>query len=83
MKEFFGYSFETAGKFWEKALQMYLGTDDKDVCQSVAEKAMLISYTKMLRRALRYPDDPTTPVKIARCKEMLSILLDKVDTLMF
>jgi hypothetical protein len=83
MKEFFGYSFETAGKFWKTALKMYLGTEDEDVCQSVEEKAMLIGYTKMLRRAIRRPDDPTSSVKIARCKEMLEILLNKVDTLIF
>lgn len=83
MRQFFGYSFETAGEFWKTALRMYLGTEDEAVCQSVAEKAMLVSYMKMLRRAVRRPDDPTSAVKVARCKEMISLLLDKVDTLVF
>ena len=83
MMEFFGYSFETAGKFWNMALEMYLGTDDKAVCQSVAEKAMIIGYTRMLRRAIRRHEDADSPVKIARCKEMLAELLNKVDTLIF
>ena len=83
MMDFFGYSFETAGKFWDMALKMYLGTEDEAVCRSVAEKAMIIGYTRMLRRALRRPEEAESPAKIARCKEMLSELLSRVDTLMF
>ena len=83
MVDFFGYSFETAGKFWKLALQMYLGTEDEAICQSVAEKAMIIGYTRMLRRAIRRPNEADSPAKIARCKEMLAVLLDKVDTLTF
>ena len=80
---FFGYSFETAGKFWDMALKMYLGTEDAAVCQNVAEKAMIIGYTRMLRRAIRRPNEAESPAKIARCKEMLAILLGKVDSLCF
>ena len=83
MIDFFGYSFETAGKFWNMALEMYLGTDDVATCQSVAEKAMIIGYTRMLRRAIRRPGEADSPAKIARCKEMLAILLEKVDSLTF
>jgi hypothetical protein len=64
-------------------LKAYLGTEDEAVCQSVAEKAMVIGYTRMLRRALRRPDEADSPAKIARCKEMLAILLEKVDALTF
>jgi thiamine kinase-like enzyme len=81
--EFFGFSFETSVKFWNTILKMYLGTDDEAVCQSVAEKAMLVGYTRMLRRAIRRPNDAESPVKIARCKEMIALLLNKVDTLIF
>ena len=83
IQEFMGYSFETAGKFWKMSLQMYLGTTDEAVCQSVAEKAMIIGYTRMLRRAIRRPNEADSPAKIAHCKEMLEILLNKVDTLSF
>ena len=83
MVDFFGYTFETAGKFWDMALKMYLGTEDESVCQSVAEKAMIIGYTRMLRRAVRRPNEPDSPAKIERCKEMLAVLLNKVDTLVF
>ena len=83
MMDFFGYSFETAGKFWNTALKMYLETQDEALCASIAEKAMVIGYTRMLRRAIRRPNEADSPVKIARCKEMLAILLEKVDTLCF
>ena len=83
MQDFFGYSFETAGKFWKLALKMYLGTEDEAVCQSIAEKAMIIGYTRMLRRAVRRPNEADSPAKIARCKEMLHVLLAKVDSLLF
>ena len=83
MMDFFGYSFETAGKFWNMALKMYLGTEDEAVCQSVAEKAMVIGYTRMLRRAVRRSNEADSPAKIERCKEMLAELLNKVDTLIF
>ena len=81
MMDFFGYSFETAGKFWNMALKKYLGTEDEAVCQSIAEKAMIIGYTRMLRRAVRRPDEADSPAKIARCKEMLAELLGRVDSL--
>ena len=81
--DFFGYSHETGGRFWDKALKKYLGTEDEAVCQSVAEKAMIIGYTRMLRRAARRPNEADSPAKIARCKEMLEELLNKTDTLVF
>ena len=83
MVDFFGYSFETAGKFWNMALKMYLGTEDEAICQSVAEKAMIVGYTRMLRRAARRPNEADSPAKIARCKEMLAILLNRIDDLTF
>jgi hypothetical protein len=65
------------------SLKLYLGTEDEAVCQSVAEKAMVIGYTRMLRRAIRRPNEAESPAKIARCKEMLAYLLNKIDTLVF
>ena len=81
--DFFGYSHETAEKFWNLALKMYLGTEDEAVCRSVAEKAMIVGYTRMMRRALRRPEEAESPAKIARCKEMLGVLVNKLDTLVF
>ena len=44
---------------------------------------MVIGYTRMLRRAIRRPNEAESPAKIARCKEMLEILIGKVETLVF
>ena len=82
-ENFFGYTYETAEKFWGMALKMYLGTEDETVCRDVAEKAMVVGYTRMLRRALRRPEEAESPAKIARCKEMLAILLEKIDSICF
>ena len=81
--DFMGYDYETANKFWYKALKMYLGTDDDEVCRSVEEKAMIIGYTRILRRSIRRPEEADSPARIARCKQMLAELLNKVDTLTF
>ena len=82
-KNFYGYTRETAEKFWDMALKAYLGTEDEEVCRSVAEKAMIIGYTRMLRRAIRRPNEADSPAKIARCKEMLAVLLEKTDSICF
>lgn len=31
--DFFGYTHETAEKFWDMYLKMYLGTEDEEVCR--------------------------------------------------
>ena len=80
---FYGYTHETAEKLWNMTLKKYLDTEDDTVCQCVAEKAMVIGYTRMLRRALRRPNDAESPARIVRCKDMLEILLDKVNSIDF
>ena len=81
--DFFGYSFETAGKFWNMSLKAYLGTDDDAICQSVAEKAMVIGYTRMLRRAIRRPHEEGSAAQVAHCKQRLEEILTRVDSLIF
>ena len=80
--DFLGFSFETAKRFWRLSLARYLETDDEAVINEVEEKAMIIGYTRMLRRAIRR-NEPDSPVRIARCKEQLSHLLKTVDSLEF
>jgi hypothetical protein len=64
-------------------LKKYLGTEDEAFIESVASKAKIIGYTRMLRRALRHTDEPDSTERIEKCKEVLAILLEKVDTLTF
>ena len=44
---------------------------------------MIIGYTRMLRRAIRRPNEADSAEKIAQCKKMLGILLNRVDSLIF
>ena len=81
--QFFGFTHETACRFWEQSLRQYLGAEDDALCRSVAEKAMVIGYVRMLRRALRRPNDAESPARIAHCKERLLMLLNKLDSLAF
>jgi thiamine kinase-like enzyme len=83
IKEFMGYDYDTATRFWKMSLEKYLGTDDEDVCRSVEEKAMIIGYTRLLRRAVRRPNEKDSAAMVAHCKEMLEKLLKKIDTLIF
>ena len=81
--QFFGFTHETACNFWAQSLRQYLGAEDDALCRSVAEKAMVIGYVRMLRRALRRPNDAESPARIAHCKERLLMLLNKLDSLAF
>ena len=83
IKEFMGYDHDTAKRFWKLSLKKYLGTENEDVCRSVEEKAMIIGYTRLLRRAVRRPNEKDSSAMIAHSKEMLSKLLNSVDSLMF
>ena len=82
-ERFYGFTHEASERFWKLALQRYLGTEDEALCRSVEEKAMVIGYTRMLRRSIRRPNEEGSAAKIARCKEVLSDLLEKVETLCF
>ena len=81
--QFFGYTFETAVKFWNMVLKMYFATEDDAVCESIAEKVRVIGYVRMLRRAVMRPNDAKSPARIAHCKNMLQTLLEKVDSIFF
>ena len=83
IKEFMGYDRETSKRFWNMALKRYLGTDDDLVCRAVEEKAMIIGYTRLLRRAIRRPNEKDSAAMTAHCKETLTKLLNRVDSLTF
>ena len=83
IKKFMGYDYETANRFWHSSLKRYLGTDDESICRSVEEKAMIIGYTRLLRRAIRRPNEDDSREMVAFCKEILTKLLNRVDSLTF
>ena len=83
IERFMGYTRETSKRFWDMVLRMYLSTDDTELCQQIEDKARVIGYVRMLRRALRRPEEAESAAKIVRYKEMLGIVLGRVDTLDF
>ena len=83
IERFMGYTRATSKKFWDLTLRSYLGTEDASICEAVEKKARVIGYVRMLRRAIRRPNEEGSPAKIEHCKKMLISILDEVDTLDF
>ena len=70
---------------WEESLRLYLGTDDEDRLKEVQEKAMLIGYTRIMRRRIRRNgfDTEEGRLEIENAKNHILELVDKLDTLTF
>ena len=85
VKDFIGLSYEDARRFWEESLRLYLGTDDEDRLKEVQEKAMLIGYTRIMRRRIRRNgfDTEEGRLEIENAKNHSLELVDKLDTLTF
>lgn len=84
IRQFMKLDAETCRMVWNKLLSQYLNTEDEAYIQSVAEKAMVIGYTRLLRRTLRRDPDTQQGQKcIAHYKARLAELLERVDTLVF
>jgi hypothetical protein len=82
---FLGITYETACAFWKKSLQLYLGTEDEERFREVEDKAMIIGYTRIMRREIRRNGLNTESGRavIENCRKVLKELLPKVDTLLF
>lgn len=84
IQQFMKLDVETGRAVWNKLLPLYLNSEDETYIRSVAEKAMVIGYTRLLRRTLRREADTEQGRKcIAHYKARLAQLLERVDTLVF
>ena len=82
--EFLGLPQETMTAIWTKFLPRYLGTGDEAVIADVECKAMLVGYTRLLRRTIRRRDGSEAQARAIECyKNHILDLLDRVDTLVF
>ncbi len=83
--KFMKLPYETTTYIWHKSLSLYLGTEDEARIQYVADRAMVIGYTRLMRRTIRRIgyDDPAGKALIDHCKARLTELLQRVDTLVF
>ncbi|MCR5603180.1 MAG: HD domain-containing protein [Lachnospiraceae bacterium] len=84
VEKFMGFSYGTAGEFFDHFLRRYLGSDDTDRLEEVKQKASLIGYSRLIRK-LRKKKEMTEDDRalIDRCLEKIDKLTQKLDTLSF
>ena len=82
---FLGIAYEEQVELWNKMLPLYLDTTDEARVREVESKAMIIGYTRIMRRRLRRDGFSTESGRqqIELCKEYLGRLLPVTDTLTF
>ena len=76
---------DTAGIFWNKVLQAYLGTTSEEVIRDIEDKARIIGYARMIRRSIRRKGLETEKgrAEIDLWKRELLELLERKDSLLF
>ena len=82
-KNFLGIEHETAVEFWKKSLQLYFAGHSEAQIRANEEKAMLLGYTRLLRRRLRRGGMETEEGRreIACYKAHIAELLGRVEKL--
>ena len=85
IEDFLGISYDTAHDFWRKSLELYLGTNDETRIRDVETKAMIIGYTRVMRRSIRHigPDTSEGKALINHCRQVFDEYLPKTVTLSF
>ena len=81
--KFQGFSADTCRRIWELVLEMYFDDADEETRALHAKQAMLIGYTRLMRRRIRRGglEDPVGQKEIACYKQHILELLDQVDRL--
>lgn len=85
-ESFLGIPHEMSVEFWDKFLRLYLDNAPEERVRDVEEKAMIVGYTRMMRRAIRrggLDEDPLGTPEIRNCRAHLEELIPKHDTLLF
>lgn len=80
---FLGFDFATSALFWRKSLEAYFNTTDAEYIDGIEKKAQILGYVRLLRRALRRPNQAESPAMIEHTKKQLAILIEQVDSLYF
>ncbi|MBO7364363.1 MAG: anti-sigma factor antagonist [Lachnospiraceae bacterium] len=85
VRKFQGFDFETSSAFWHKSLAAYLETECPTKIREVEDKARIIGYARLIRRAVRRNamETETGRKEVAFWKAQLLGLLEKTDTLTF
>ena len=83
IERFMGYDRKTSERFWRMALKGYLNTEDDERVDEVSDKARIIGYMRLMRRAIRRPEEKDSELQTAYYKKKLMELIDRIDTLDF
>ena len=83
--KFLGIPYEQTTALWRKSLELYLDTTDEKRIKEVEGKAMIVGYTRIMRRTIRRHgfDSEEGRATIEYCKKTLGELLSRTDTLTF
>lgn len=83
--EFLGIPDELTRKFWKKQLSMYFDTEDEAKLAKIEKKAMLVGYTRLMRRSIRRKalesEEGRRAVEVY--KNHILELVNELDTLVF
>lgn len=77
-KDFLGFDYETGVALWNKTLELYYGTDDKNVLEYREKQAKTVGLVRLLRRTIRRNGDKAF---IDYCYNELCALIKEIDTL--
>ena len=85
VENFLGLPYPLAKEIWTQFIRDYLDTDDEQQLKRVEQKAMLLSYVRLLRHTVRRGGSETADGRavIERCAQQISQLLREVETLDF
>ena len=85
VESFLGLPYPLAKEIWTQFIRDYLDTDDEQQLKRVEQKAMLLSYVRLLRHTVRRGGSETADGRavIERCAQQISKLLKEVETLDF
>ena len=85
VESFIGIPYETATEFWEKSLRLYLDGADDEKVREVEEKASIVGFARLMRRAIRRGalDSPEGRAGVEYYRTRLGELLPKWDTPLF
>lgn len=81
VEKFMKLDWDTAGYVWEKLVDLYFEGKDEAFKEDVKNKAMVIGFTRMLRRTIKREPDNTELIEYSR--KSLIDCVNKVDSLVF
>ena len=85
VRAFLGIPYAQAQEIWDKTMKLYFSDKDEDFIDSVKNKAMIIGYTRLIRRAIRRDGLNTEEGRefIESAKRQIAELLPKTDSLFY